>query len=391
MSISKRRTVHLLLAFIFVIIGVMGFKTLKSRKKPIVKQLPPVTAPVVETIITETGRFTVPLRGEGTVIPVREINLVPQIAGKIIFVSPLFVNGGQFLEGEILIRIDPMDYRLGVSFARAKVKDAESRLKLTEEEAAVAREEWQFHPEGDQAADTEPPPLVAKEPQLAAAQATLEAAQADLERAELNLARTEIKAPFNGRVSKKVVDIGQYVAPGTPLGIIFSTDAAEIIMPLEDQDLFWFHVPGFTPGKGPGASARIHALLAGHQRTWQGHVVRAEGKLDTRTRMINVVIRVENPYETMPPLAVGLFVNVAIDGHAFENASIIPRSALRQGEQVWMVNGENKLIYRKVTIGRVQGEEAFIQSGLDNGEEVIISPLKAVTQGMTVQRIKPKK
>ena len=388
MSISQKRSFHLLLALIFVVTGILGFKLLKSSKKQIEKQLPPVSAPAVETIIAETGRFAVPLSGEGTVIPVREINLLPQVAGKIIFVSPLFVNGGQFREGDALLRIDPMDYHLAVSLARAKVKDAESRLKLTVEEAAVAREEWQFHPEGNQGTNDEPPPLVAKEPQLAAAQAALEAAQAELERTELNLARTKIEAPFNGRVSRKIVDIGQYVAPGTPLGIIYSTDAVEIVLPMEDQDLYWFHVPGFTPGKGPGAAVKVHALLAGHKRTWPGHVVRAEGKLDTRTRMINVVVRVKNPYETMPPLAVGLFVNVDIQGRAFEKSTIIPRSALRQGGLVWLINEENKLIFRKIKVGRVQGEKAFIQSGLNNGDEVIISPLKAVTNGMTVQRIK---
>jgi RND family efflux transporter MFP subunit len=201
----------------------------------------------------------------------------------------------------------------------------------------------------------------------------------------LNLERTELKAPFDGRVERENVDRGQYVRPGEKLATIFSTGSAEIAVPLEDESLQWFHVPGFTPGKGPGAPATIRARIAGRERSWSGRVLRAEGMLDEQTRMIRVVVRVDKPYATKPPLAMGLFVNVEIKGHNIPDMAVIPRNALHQGHVVWVVDGEGRLHYRNVEVARIEGERVQISSGLKNGEQVVVSPLKAVTDGMEVR------
>jgi len=316
----------------------------------------------------------------------REINLVPQVGGKVIYVSPALVNGGEFSQGDTLLRIEPVDYQLAVTLAKAKVKDAESKLKLAEEEAAAAREEWRLHHAGGSKADKEPPPLVAKEPQLAAARAKLEADQADLGKALLNLARTELKAPFDGRVGEEDVDIGQYVSPGQAIiATLYSIEAAEIVLPLEDEEAFWFHIPGFTPGDHPGSRAVVRVRIAGREQAWTGKVVRTEGKLDERTRMINVVVRVDNPYAKKPPLAVGLFVSVEIKGRSLPKAAVIPRSALHQDNVVWIVDDGGRLRFRKVDVARIQGDRAIVRAGLENGAKVIITPLKAVTDGMAVR------
>jgi RND family efflux transporter MFP subunit len=228
---------------------------------------------------------------------------------------------------------------------------------------------------------------VAKEPQLAAAQARLEADRADLRKARLNLERTKLKAPFKGRVGQESVDIGQYVTPGQPVAALYSTEAAELVVPLEVEDLLWFHVPGFTPGNGQGSPALVAAQIAGSERTWRGVVVRTEGKLDERTRMINVVIRVNNPYAQKPPLIFGLFVNVFIEGRTLPGAFNIPRSALRQGEVVWVVDGEGRLRFQRVDVARIQGEQVIIASGLKDGDRVVTSSLKAVSDRMQVRPI----
>jgi hypothetical protein len=154
---------------------------------------------------------------------------------------------------------------------------------------------------------------------------------------------------------------------------------------MEDEDTFWFHVPGFTPGDGRGSSATIRARIAGRDQTWSGIVVRAEGKLDERTRMINVVVRVEKPYAKKPPLAVGLFVTVDIQGLTLPNSTIIPRSALHENNTVWVVDEDGRLYFREVDVARVQGDEALIQAVLEDGERLVITPLKAVTDGMAVR------
>jgi RND family efflux transporter MFP subunit len=382
---TKRRIFHFCIAIVLVILGVLGKWALTASKPEMKKRKPTAPVPMVRTIRIKTGPQAVHVVGEGTVRPLRAINLVPQVGGKVVYVSPALVNGGNFSKGDTLLRIDPVDYQLAVTLAEAKVKNSESLLRLAEEEAAAAREEWRLLRADDSKGAGKPPPLVAKEPQLAAAEANLKADRADLDWALLNLERTTLKAPFEGRVSQEDVGIGQYVSPGQTLADLYSTEAAEIVLPLEDEDAFWFHVPGFSPGKGPGASAVVMARLAGREQTWLGKVVRTEGELDERTRTINVVVRVERPYANKPPLAVGLFVTVDIEGHTLPSATLIPRSALHQGNMVWVVDGDDRLRFRKVDLARIQGDQALVKAGLEDGERVVTTPLTVVTDGMAVR------
>lgn len=387
MSKTRKRMLHFLIAVILIGSGVAGMNALIAGKQKVKKRKPLVPVPAVRTLRVGVGPKRVLVTAEGTVRPLRESSLVSQVGGKVVSMSPALVNGGEFRHGETLLRIEPVDYELAVTLAEAKVKDAESALEMVEEESASAEEEWYLRRGGKGVKKSKPPPLVVKKPQLEAARARLNAAQAELRKAVLNLQRTELKAPFDGRVSRKNVDLGQYVMPGQFLASLYSIEAAEIVLPMDDEDLLWFHVPGFTPGSKPGSMATIRARIAGRECLWRGRVVRAEGKLDERTRMVNVVVRVDRPYTKKPPLAAGLFVTVVIEGRELPMAAALPRSALHQGNTVWIVDGEGLLRFRKVKVARLQGGSALIQSGLENGERVAITALSAVTDGMKVRAI----
>ena len=387
MSPRKKRFIQFGISVVLIAMGVVGFLVLTASKPEMKKRKPPAPVPMVRTIKTNSGPQTVYIKGEGTVRPLREINLVSEVGGKVVGVSPALVNGGVFKEGDTLLQIDPVDYELAVTLARAKVKEAESRLELAEEEALAAVEEWRLLYPDSSSEDSKPSALVAKEPQLAAAQARLEADKADLRKALLHLERTKLKAPFAGRVGAENVDVGQYVSPGQTLGSLYSTEAAEIVVPLEGGDLFWFDVPAFTSTDGRGAPAVIRASLAGRELSWPGKVVRTEGRLDERTRMIHVVVRVDKPYARKPPLVFGLFVTVEIEGRNLHNCTVIPRGALHQGNVVWVLDQESRLRFRKVEVARVQGDEVIVTKGLEDGEAVVTTPLKAVTDGMTVRMV----
>jgi RND family efflux transporter MFP subunit len=384
MSKHRPRIIHFIVTLFFIGIGALVFVVLSATKPKLERTQPPVPKPMVNIARVKTRPQVVIIRGEGTVRPLREIQLVPQVNGKVVYVSRALVDGGEFQKGDVLLRIDPVDYQLALTLAQARVKDSESKLKVAEEEAAVSREEWQLLYEADPQ-NKQIPALVAKEPQLAAAKAKLAADHADLQKAKLNLERTEIKAPFDGRVAEENVDIGQYVSTGQPLATLFSTNQAEIVVPFEDEDLYWFHVPGFTPGNERGSVVSVSTRIAGRESFWPGRVVRAEGKLDERTRMINVVIRVDKPYETKPPLAAGLFVTVEIKGRTLENALMLPRSALRENNIVWVVDENGQLTFRKVSVARLTSDAVLVEGGLKDGEMVVVSSLKAVTDGMQVR------
>ena len=385
MKSTNKRVVHIGLMVVLLGLGVAGFLALTASKPQLKRTKPPTPMPMVRASSIRTGPQSVAVRGEGTVRPLREIQLVPQVNGKVVYVSSVLVNGGEFNKGDTLLRINPLDYQLAVTLAQARVKDSESRLRVAEEEAAAAQEEWRLLYQDKGVAQEEPPALVAKEPQLAAAKAKLAADRADLQKARINLERTELKAPFNGRVSEESVDIGQYVSSAKPLASLFSTEAAEIVVPFDDESLFWFHVPGFTPGNGSGSPVKVFARIAGRELSWTGQVVRAEGMLDERTRMVNVVVRVEKPYASKPPLVAGLFVTVEIKGRTLENAAVIPRSALRDNNTVWVVDEAGQLVFRPVDVARLGTNQAILRSGLKDGEMVVTSGLKVVTDGMKVR------
>ena len=386
METRTKRWLHVGLFLAITGVGAMAFVLLTANKPQLKRSAPPTPVPVVRTIEVDVASTSIPVFGEGTVRPLREIQLVPQVSGKIVQISPSLVNGGSFKKGDTLLRIDPQDYELAVTLARARVKDSESALQFAEEEAAAALEEWRLITEDK---DTTVPPLVAKTPQLEAAKAKLAADRAELQKAILNLQRTALESPFDGRVSEKLVDIGQYVTAGQSVATLFSTEAAEIVVPLEDDSLSWFHVPGFTPGAGQGAMVKVSAKIAGQRRTWTGRVDRAAGKLDERTRLIDVVVRVENPYGSKPPLAVGLYVSVEIQGRTLSNAIVIPRSALRGNDRVWVVAGTDQLRFRSVTVARLLADQVVLTEGLVDGEKVVISPLKVATDGMKIRLAKP--
>ncbi len=382
---KRKRPIHIIVTVAIITAGVAIMGALTSSKSGIEKVQTSIPVPMVRALEVTMGEQVIKIRGEGTVAPLREIELIPQVSGKIVSLSSSLVSGGSFARGEALLSIDPVDYDLAVTFAKAQVKDAESSLKIVQQEALVAREEWRSYYQDGTRLTEEPPPLVAKEPQLAAAQAKLDASRADLQKALLNRERTVLKAPFDSRVNKKFTDLGQYVTPGQNLATLFSTEAVEIALPMEDGDLFWFDVPGFTVEGSQGSPATVHGMVAGKDLTFPGKVVRAEGKIDAQTRMVRVVVRVDKPYATKPPLAVGLFVSVDITGRILPDASVIPRSALRQGNIVWVVDDKGTLHFREVKVARNQGEEVIIKSGLKAGERIVFSPLKAPADGMTVR------
>ncbi len=379
-----RRIVHAVLVALIVAVGAVGFLKLTGSKPKIERKRPVVALPVVRAIKIRVAPRQMDVKGQGTVHPIREVSMVPEVAGRVVYVSPSLVDGGEFKKGQILVKIDPADYQLAVTLATSKIKELQSNLKLLTEEAEEARSEWEMNHSDEPAVAKQPPPLLVKEPQIAATEAQLEAARASLTKAYLDLKRTELVAPFDGRVSSEKVGIGQYVRPGETLATLYSTEAVEISVPLERKTIQWFYVPGLSPGRGPGPVAIVTARFGAKALRWKGRVVRSSGKVDENSRMIHVIVRVNGPYATRPPLVVGLFVDVVIKGRTLPHVAMIPAWALRGMNQVWIVK-QGRLFFRKVDVARLDNDVALITSGLNNGDLVVVSEHRVVTNGMRVR------
>lgn len=385
---KSRLALKIILPLLVLIIGFAGFRMLTHLKNPPDRQQSQQQGVLVDTIKLESSNFQVTVHATGTVRAAQEIALIPEVSGKIISISPQLVNGGQFKQGETLLKIDPSNYLLAVEKAHAEIAQVQVALATERERAKIALSEWERIDISDKG---EPGPLVSREIQLKQQQANLAAAQANLQQAQLNLQRTELKAPFNGRITQKQVDLGQYVRSGVSIGKFSGTDRAEIYVPLPYTELQWLTIPT-ARSQQMGSTAEI--FLPGQQSSsWQGKIVRSLGEIDPTTRMATIIVTVDNPYRqnaaaSQPTLEVGMFVDIQLKGKYLDNVISIPRKALRNNQQVWVLDGENRLQIRKVEIARRERDQLLISKGLSSDEQVVITPLSAAADGMLLRQIK---
>jgi len=358
---------------------------LAAMKPRLGRAVPQPTAPVVRTVTVRPGERRLTIHAEGTARPAAEVQISPQVSGKAVYVNPSLTPGGYVSAGELLVKIEPVDYELAVTLAEARVADAESKLAMAREEANVAVKEWGEHFAQGREDVPEPPPLVAKKPQLEAAEANLKAQKANLEKARLNLSRTAITAPFDAVITDKKVGVGQTLAVGQAICTMHARNTMEIVLPLDSGQVGWVRVPGLTvPAGEEGAGAVVRVRAGDRTEVYDGKVVRAQGKVDPATRLVDVVVRVENPYAKTPPLTPGMFASVDLEGEALQNVAAVPRLALRQGGILWVAK-DGKLSFRKVEVALLEGNDAIVSGGLEPGDQVVVSDLKEVTDGMTVR------
>jgi RND family efflux transporter MFP subunit len=260
----------------------------------------------VEDVKADTVTLKVETQGE--VRPKTEIDLVPQVEGRVVFVADELAEGAEFGPDTTLIKIDDADYRLASVRAEARVAEAKTNLERELANAQIKRDEWKV-----KQTSKEPTPFALNEPQVAEARAKILSAEAELAEARLDLDRTSIRVPFRGRVREKAVGLGQYVTPGVPLGRVFSTDTIEIRLPLTDSQLFELDLPlGFVADGDDAPEVTLRAQVGKREYTWQGRIVRTQAAVDQQTRLIYAFAEVNDPYGisqgSSMPLAVGLFV-----------------------------------------------------------------------------------
>lgn len=342
-------------------------------------------APAVQFAVAHARATTIGIDVQGEARPRTEASIAAQVAGRIVWSSPKFQEGGAFAEGETLARIDDADYQLAVIRARAQVAQAEEGMAREEAEGELARQDWQALGRG------EPPPLAVRAPQLAQARAALAAAQAALRSAELDLSRTNIRAPFTGRVRERRANVGDYVGPGAPVVVMFSTTSMEVRVPLTDADLASMRIPvGFTASAAnPGPVARISNATGGRVRTWEGRLVRVDANIEARTRLVYGIVEVRDPFNPRlaAPLAPGMFVSVRLEGSSRESMVAAPRSALKRNEYVYVVRPDNSIDVRHVRPAQTTADEVMFREGVADGERVVVSVLTSPRQGMAVTPI----
>ena len=373
-NLKTKLIIQTALALLILAAGALiSYLLIESRKPP--EKVPVVKiVPLVEAVEVFSRDVQIIVKGYGTVSANTEAQVVSQVAGKVLHHS--LIKGRFFKADEELVKIDPRDYELELKKAQAQIESAKVVLEQEQAEALVAKAEWyEMHP------NEEPDsPLVFREPQVNEAKANLLSAQANLEKAMLDLERTTISLPFDGRVLEENIDIGQFVNVGESFARAYAIDVIEVNVPLEDSELRWFRVGD------DGSEAQVFLSFAGEPLKWTGKVVRTAGEIDPKSRMVHVIIEIEDPYAEIDNrfgLTPGMFVSVEIQGETLNTAIVIPRSAVHNRDEVWVV--ENKhLKITKVKIARSDRDFSYVIDGLSDRAIVITSSIDAVVDGMEV-------
>lgn len=379
--------------------GVILWLFVVTREVPDTQD-PVIPSPLVRvmTVQPENMRFTV--KSQGMVAPRTESDLVAEVRGRVLWVSQRLVVGGFFRRGDELLRLDDREHRIARDRANATVRLRQSEARLA---AAEAERRQQLKRRGAaSAADLEQ-----FESRKSVAEASLAEARAALAQVELDLERTVVRAPFDGRVRERSVDVGQFVSPGIKLGRIFAVDYAEVRLPVQIDELAYLDASfvgldrreEFEPG-ATGALVRLSGRLGGRELAWEARLVRAEAAIDEQTRMLHVVARIDDPYllELKPneedgvvpervPLPAGLFVSAEIEGRSVTDVFVIPVLALRDGDRVFVRDEEGRLRVREVSVLRRDRDEIVIDEGLDAGDHVIVSPLRIYSEGMLLRTL----
>lgn len=351
------------------------------------RQTPARQARLVEVTPARVDKVAVTVHAMGTVKADRQVDLRPQVGGRIVWVSDEFMAGGILAAGDPLVRIDPKDFELVVRQRAAALATAESNLKIEHGQQSVARREYELLGEAIRPEDRE---LVLRQPQLATVQAAVDTARSTLEQARLDLARTSVTVPFNAVVQSRDVNLGTQVSTATSLATLVGTDSYLVEVAVPVDQLKWLRVP--QSNGEPGSAVRIFNEAAwGADIYRQGRITRLASQLESEGRMAQLLVAVDDPLALedgnagKPVLLIGAYVRAEIEGIEVGPVAIVERHLLRDGNHVWLQAADGSLEIRPVGLLFRGRDAVLVDRGLAAGERIVVTPLAAPVPGMALR------
>ncbi|NRA82888.1 MAG: efflux RND transporter periplasmic adaptor subunit [Gammaproteobacteria bacterium] len=324
----------------------------------------------------------------GKVIPKTQGSLTAQVSGIIVEVSANYNEGSFFHAGDIIVQVDPRDYLIQVEAAQAEL--AQTKVAFDEEVAlskqAIKDRKTLGH--SKLASD-----FALRKPQMAAAKAKMQAASAKLKLAQLDVERTEVRAPYDGRIVNKSFDLGQMVNSNSTIAEIYSTDVAQIRLPIKNSELALINLPNNNRSSSAISSIESNVQLinslGGPVQRWPATLVRTTASVDQNSQLLHVIAQIEQPFShaTLRALSVGQFVSAKIKGKLINHVIIIPNSAIYQGSYTYVLS-DGKLERRDITIDFQDDSQSLISSGLQAGDSLVLTPLGQVSSGTPVKVVK---
>jgi len=362
----------------------------RSAPKP-ERRTPRERVSIVEVQTLAKTRERVILQTAGTVVPCRAVTLQPRVGGPVIAVAPHFVPGGRFRAGEIMVEIDPSDYKLAATNRWAGLVKARYDLAVEQGMQGVARHEWETMQRisgGRQFTDRERE-LAMRLPHLRLSQGNLSAAEALFSQSRLDIDRTRVRAPFNAVVRQRHVNVGTQVSIQTPLADIVDTDAYWVRVTVPAGQARWVTA---ADENGRAGSKAIVSSVPGIELhgVWHGAVLRRMPDLEPAGRQVLFLVEIPDPHqpaEGSGTLALGAYVRVSIEGPELDHVFSIPRRALHDGTTVRLMNADSRLETRSVEIAWSDDERALVRTGVAEGERLILTDINTPLNGMLLTTV----
>ncbi len=369
------KAVKIILPLLLLAAGVFAARRLIEMKPEAKKHQQRLRGVPVEVQRAQLRTHDFRVRGYGSVVAARQLDLQIQVSGEIVELNPKLLSGGRIKAGEPLLRVEKRDYQLAITQAKGQLAQARLNQELEAGRQAVANREWSLL--GEKKRQDAVRSRVLREPQQRNAKAALDAAQAGLSKARLNSIRTQLKAPFNALILSESVELGQIIAPGKPLARLVGTDHFWVQMTLPLGELKYLRL---------GEPVQIHLQMGEQSVKRSGKLLRILGDLEPKSRLARLIVEVEDPlgiHSGESPLFLGAFVELELR-HTQVKAVELPRRALKEGGLVWIVDQEKKLRLRSVKELR-RMEKSVLLSGIKEGEQVIISRISTPLPGMLLR------
>lgn len=374
----KQRLLALGMILILLLVGVAISQYLLKTSPKAERKPPAKMQTLVNTMDVAPVSKNVTIKALGRVVAAQEINIQARVSGQVVYLHPDFVPGGIIRKGETLVRIDDTDYKLILKQKQNGLALKKADMRIEEGSQTVARKEWELINQLSDDIDQSSEDLALRKPQLAKAYADLQVVETALEKAEIDLERTVIKAPFNGIVRVKNVDLGSEISNQSSIGILTGTDIfwADISLPVEK--LKWLELPGKDR---QGSSVRVWSGPVVHE----GRIISLQSELDKDGLMARILIEIDDPMglkKEKTPLLLADFVRAEIKGKKIENVIRIPRFSLRENNQVFIATADETLHIQPVSVLWKDSDFVFIDKGLAAGNQIIISNISSPIEGM---------
>jgi len=385
----NKKLIKKFLPALVILVAVIVSMVIANTQPNVKKKMHRKALKVVETMVVKPMNWMPTIKTQGTVEASTITTLSTRVSGEVTWVSDALKPGGFFEKGDVLIKIDAIDYELAIKSAEAELAEAQYIYQEEKAQSIQAKLNWKRLERKE-----EPNDLVLRKPQMAKAKAVVNAANARLKRAALDLKRTKIVAPYTGRVQEQYVDIGQYVSTGKDLVKVFAIDKVEVRLPLTDGQREQVMLPVYYHGDSPKTDDNVSAVIieatvGGDMHEWEGQLVRIEGVMSRETRQQYIVVNIDKPYERSlqgrPPLEIGQLVKARVKGRVNESVFIIPRAALHAENMVMLVDDNNMIQRREVKPIAFEGDKAIIRDGLVNGERLSVLYLPFITNNTQVK------